>query len=294
MPKARSSAASARPSRSKASRFSTPAPAGKMAASSPMAAASSTSLRRARPWPRPAPAPMRRWTGSCGRKASAAATSAPARWSAHDPRGPRSPPAGGRPGLHMGGVSGQGSRSLGRLLAFGSPARPQNMPEPGQRLVQPQRNQQQLEVVALVGQSPAGVADALRLLRDAVLHRQIKRSEYDIPERKLDTVIAGVSVSVGDLRGMMPAVHLGGHEQIVQKAAFYVAAAMRKRSAYIRCRNRDEKRERTEADDAQHEKYHHVSQREIDRMGNIRVGGLQIRHPVMIRVKLPQKRERVL
>jgi hypothetical protein len=76
-------------------------------------------------------------------------------------------------------------------------------------------------------------------------------------------------------------------QQIVQEPAFHVAATMRKGSAYIRCRDRDEKRERTEADEAQHEKNHHVSQRKIDRMRNICIGGLQIRHPVMIRVKLP-------
>src|SRR5262249_28548202 len=109
-------------------------------------------------------------------------------------------------------------------MAFGAPAHPRDILEPGP--IEPKRNQQQFEIVAFVRQSAAGVSYALRLFRDTVLLRQIKRSEYYVPKGKLDTVIAGIPVSFGNLGGMMPAVHFGGHEQIVQYPSFYVAAAM--------------------------------------------------------------------
>jgi hypothetical protein len=62
---------------------------------------------------------------------------------------------------------------------------------------------------------------------------------------------------------------------------------MRKGSAYIRCGDGDEKRERIESNNAEHEKYHDVSESEIDGVRNVCIRGLQIRHPVMIGVKCP-------
>src|SRR5215467_3947752 len=58
---------------------------------------------------------------------------------------------------------------LGGLLALGAFGHPQSPLEPGQRTIEPQRRQQQPQVVALVRQPPARVADALRHHRNAVL-----------------------------------------------------------------------------------------------------------------------------
>src|SRR5262249_49856 len=82
-------------------------------------------------------------------------------------------------------------RSFGRLLASGSPGHRQNLDQPSQRSVQSQRNKQQLQIVAFVGQSASGVPYALRLQRNTILHRQIIRSKYYVPKGELDAVIAG-------------------------------------------------------------------------------------------------------
>src|SRR6202521_4747271 len=112
------------------------------------------------------------------------------------------------------------STEYGRSLGGLPPGHPQNLLEPRQRLIQPQRNQQQFQIVALVGQATTRVPYALRLFRNTVLLRQIIRSEYYVQKAELDAVIAGVPVSFRNLRGMMPTVHLRGDEQIVQEPSF--------------------------------------------------------------------------
>lgn len=93
------------------------------------------------------------------------------------------------------------------------------------------------------------------------------------------------------LRRMMPPVHLRGDEQIVQEPGFYVTSTMRKDPGGERDRGRYNKRQWVEANNPEHKTKHNVSKGEIDRVRNQRVRGLQIRDPVMVRVKLPQKRD---
>jgi hypothetical protein len=84
------------------------------------------------------------------------------------------------------------------------------------------------------------------LFRNAVLNRQIKRSENYIPKRKLDAIIARVPISFRYLRGMVPPVHLRGDEQIIQEPCFYVTTTMRKDPRDERGRCRYNKRQRVE------------------------------------------------
>jgi hypothetical protein len=88
---------------------------------------------------------------------------------------------------------------------------------------------------------------------------------------------------------MMPAMDFRRDEQIVQKATPHIAAAMRKSCDDIGCGDRNKNGQRLKADDAQHKEHHDIPKSEINRVGNLGVGGLQIRHPVMIGMKRPQK-----
>jgi hypothetical protein len=89
---------------------------------------------------------------------------------------------------------------------------------------------------------------------------------------------------------MMPPMYLRGNEKIIQEAAFDVTAAMRKDAWSERGSSCYNKRQRVEANNPKYKTEHDVSKGKIDRMRNQRVRGLQVRDPVMVRVKLPQKR----
>jgi hypothetical protein len=47
---------------------------------------------------------------------------------------------------------------------------------------------------------------------------------------KVDGVVAGIAVAFGDLGRVMPAMHFGGDEAVIQDAALQIRAAMLQRS----------------------------------------------------------------
>src|SRR5262245_16711625 len=97
----------------------------------------------------------------------------------------------------------------------------------------------------------------------------MERTEQEVPERELHSVVAGVSVALRHLRTVMPAVHFGRDEDVVEGPGVEVRAAVRKRPADVRQRDGNEKHERIEPDDAQHEEDYDVAKREIDWVRNI-------------------------
>jgi hypothetical protein len=90
---------------------------------------------------------------------------------------------------------------------------------------------------------------------------------------------------------MMPPVYLWGNEKIIQEPSFHVTATMRKDPRSERGSGSYNKRKRVEANNPKYKTKHDVSKSKIDRVRNQRVRGLQVRDPVMVRVKLPQKRD---
>jgi hypothetical protein len=78
------------------------------------------------------------------------------------------------------------------------------------------------------------VSDALRHNELAVLLRPKIGTEQDVPEAEFHAVIARIAIALGDIDGVMPAVHLWGNEQVIQDFAFHVSSAMGEKSADVR------------------------------------------------------------
>src|SRR5258705_11097555 len=108
------------------------------------------------------------------------------------------------------------------------------------------------------------MADTLWLQGLAVLLRQIEGSEQHVPNGKFDRVVAGMAVTFWDLGRVMPAMHLGRHEDVIQDPAIQIRAAMLQRSTDKGERNRNQNRNGIEPNDADNEEDQDVAQRIVD------------------------------
>src|SRR6516162_3378280 len=133
------------------------------------------------------------------------------------------------------------------------------------------------------------MSDALRHDELAIFFRQIIGSEHQVPEAELEAVVAGIAIYFRNIDGMMPTMHLRSHEEIVQEPSFHIGTAMGKDSDHIHCRDPKENSKWIKANDTKNEKYYHITQSVIDRMGDEAVYGLQIGDSVVVGVKVPKE-----
>ena len=126
------------------------------------------------------------------------------------------------------------------------------------------------------------MTDSFRHDELTIFLRKIIGTEQDVPEDEFYSIVAGVAVALRNVRSVMPAVHFGGNQQVIQDSAFYIGAAMGEERADIRGGNGQQDRIGIEADNAEDEEYDDVSQSEIDWIRNSGIQDVQISRSMVI------------